>query len=268
MKQSDNIKPDMEVNRDSSKLRALWRLSYFIVYSIRIILEIILTNWIKGSNPEHGMRIRRKWARNLLPNLGVKVMVEGNPPDYPCILMANHRSYLDPAVVVHDAIACPVSKAEVAKWPLIGYGAKVSGVIFLKRESRHSRKRTLQGIADKVAEGYPVLLFPEGTTHAELLCRTFKPGGFRLAAQHKIAIVPVAIEYQSAEDCWIGNDTFLPHFMRRFALPEMPVMVRYGKRIDSEDPDYLIKTSTDWINEQLKTMQKSLRGSEKNVEFP
>jgi 1-acyl-sn-glycerol-3-phosphate acyltransferase len=47
----------------------------------------------------------------------------------------------------------PGIKAEVANWPIVGYGAKVTGVLFLKRESAESRKRTLNGIAEKLQEG-------------------------------------------------------------------------------------------------------------------
>jgi len=238
-------------------LRAFSRLLYFAGYTSLRIAQILLLNLLKGNNMQRSMRIRKSWARHLLPAIGVQLDIQGVVPDFPCILMGNHRSYLDPAVLVHDVIAFPVSKAEVAKWPIVGYGAKVTGILFLQRESTTSRKKTLEGIATKVRAGFAVMLFPEGTTHADPFCRDFKPGGFKLAAQEGIPIVPVAIEYRSPKDYWIGDDTFLPHFLKRFAEKEMHVFVRYGTPIQSDDPEYLKNTAKTWINAELQAIQKS-----------
>lgn len=238
-------------------LRAFWRLLYFAMYTSLTISRILLLNLIKGENMQRSMQIRKNWGRHLLSAIGVKLDVQGTAPAFPCILMGNHRSYLDPIVLIHDVIACPVSKAEVAKWPIVGYGAKVTGILFLQRESNSSRKKTLNDIAVKVREGFSVMLFPEGTTHADPTCHDFKPGGFKLAAQENIPIVPVAIEYRSPKDYWIGNDTFLPHFLNRFAEKEMWVSVRYGAPLQSKDPDYLSTSAKSWINGELQTIQKS-----------
>jgi 1-acyl-sn-glycerol-3-phosphate acyltransferase len=238
-------------------LRGFWRLLYFAVRSIYLISRIVLLNLLKGTDMKRAMRIRKEWVRQLLPAIGVRIDVQGNIPDYPCILMANHRSYLDPALLVHDVIACPVSKAEVANWPIVGHGARATGVLFLQRESASSRKKTLNGIADKILEGNAVILFPEGTTHADPQCRQFRLGGFKLAAQEQVPIVPVAIEYRSTADYWIGDDTFLAHFVRRFSEKEMLVYVRYGQPIESTDPEYLMEKAQTWINGELKTIQKS-----------
>lgn len=239
------------------KLRGIGRLLYFACYTSLRISQIILLNLIKGTDMDRSMRIRKSWARHLLPAIGVRMDVQGDIPEYPCILMGNHRSYLDPAVLIHDVIACPVSKAEVANWPIVGYGAKVTGILFLQRESTTSRKKTLNGIAQKVREGNIVMLFPEGTTHADPLCREFKTGGFKLAAQENIPIVPVAIDYRSAKDYWIGDDTFLPHFLSRFSEKEMRVAVRYGQPLQSADAEYLRQQTKAWIDAELPAIRKS-----------
>lgn len=238
-------------------LRGLWRLLYFACFSSLKIFQIISLNLIKGTDIKRSMHLRRSWARHLLPAIGVRIHMEGKVPDYPCILMGNHRSYLDPAVLVHDVFAYAVSKAEVANWPIIGYGAKVTGTLFVQRERKLSRKIALDGIAEKVREGFAVILFPEGTTHSDASCHPFKPGGFKLAVREAIPIVPVAIEYQSKSDYWIGDDTFLPHFIKQFSKREINVFVRFGAPIKSNDSDYLKRTVAEWINEQLKTIQKS-----------
>jgi len=237
------------------KLRAIGRLLYFAFYTSLRIGQIMLSSLIWGVDIRRSMRIRQSWARHLLPAIGIRIQSSGTPPDFPCILMGNHRSYLDPAVLVYDVFAYPVSKAEVANWPIVGYGAKVTGVLFLKRESAESRKRTLNGIAEKLQEGFPVILFPEGTTHSDPKTREFRLGGFKLAAAENVPIVPVAIDYASTADHWIGDDTFLPHFLRRFGEREMRVQVRYGEAIWGDDPQALLEEAKVWVDSELLDIQ-------------
>ncbi|MDX1912667.1 MAG: lysophospholipid acyltransferase family protein [Saprospiraceae bacterium] len=239
------------------QIRALYRLLYFVFYTLLRVGQIVLSSLLLGADMRRSMRIRKSWARHLLPAIGVRIDSQGTPPDFPCILMGNHRSYLDPVVLLHDAFAYPVSKAEVSGWPVVGYGAKVSGVLFLQRESTESRKFTLKAIAEKLHEGFPVILFPEGTTHSDPATRAFKPGGFRLAAEEGFPVVPVAIDYADPADHWIGDDTFLPHFFRRFAEKEMRVAIRYGEAIWSDNPEKLLTDARAWIDAELSSIQNS-----------
>ena len=212
-------------------LRAIYRLLFFAVWTIIKSNQIVLANLLFGTDMRRALRIRRSWARRLLPHLGIRMHVKGTPPDFPCILAANHRSYLDPAVLAHDILGYGVAKAEVAGWPVIGWGARVAGVIFLQREDPASHKMALEGIAEKIREGFPVIVFVEGTTHTHPTTIDFKPGSFKLAAGEGFAIVPAAIECRSPEDYWVGSDTFLPHLLRRLAVREKHTYVHYGPAI-------------------------------------
>lgn len=232
-------------------LRAFFRLLYFALYTAARITQIISVSLIRGYRPTYSLNVRRSWARHLLPAIGVRLQVEGQAPDFPCILMGNHRSYLDPIVLLHDVLGFPVSKAEVSGWPIVGYGAKVTGVLFLQRESVASRRKTLDGIADKVQEGWPVILFPEGTTHASELTGDFRRGGFQLASKFGLTVVPVAIEYSTPEDYWVGDATFLPHFFQRFGEREMRVRIRYGNPISGTDANELMTRTKTWVDAQL-----------------
>lgn len=239
--------------------RALSRLLFFAFSTMVRIGQIIWPNLIHGENMHRTLQIRRKWARHLLPAIGVQLEISGIPPDFPCILMGNHRSYLDPFILIHDVDGFPVSKAEVSKWPIIGYGAKVTGVLFLERESTKSRQFTLKRIAQKVSEGFSVFLYPEGTTGDKDHTLAFRPGGFKLAASNGIPIVPVAIEYGSKDDYWVGDDGFLSHFFRRFSEKNVYVSVRYGEAIQSSDAVEMISACKSWIDEQLPILQESLK---------
>jgi 1-acyl-sn-glycerol-3-phosphate acyltransferase len=239
--------------------RALSRFFYLILSIMVGIGKIIWSNLMYGKDMHRTLRIRRKWAHHLLPALGIQLEVSGTPTNFPCIFMSNHRSYLDPFILVHDVDGLGVSKAEVSKWPIIGYGTKVTGVLFLERESSNSRQVTLTRIAQKVEEGFSVFLFPEGTTGVEDHTLDFRPGGFKLAASNNIPIVPVAIEYSSKDDYWVGDDEFVTHFFRRFSEKNIFVSVRYGEAIQSSDAVEMIAVCKSWIDAQLPQMQESLK---------
>jgi 1-acyl-sn-glycerol-3-phosphate acyltransferase len=237
-------------------LRAIYRLLFFVFYTILKSNHMFFSDMLFGKNMWRTLRIQRTWARTLLPHIGLKMHVEGTPPDFPCILAANHRSYLDPAVLAHDVIGYGVAKAEVAKWPVIGWGARIAGVIFLKRESLTSRRLALDGIAEKIREGFPVIIFVEGTTHTQPATIDFKPGSFKLAANEGFTIVPAAIEFRSPDDYWVGSDTFLPHLWRRLKVKEKHAFVRYGPAIQGNNWEDLMHRTKSWIDAELLDMRK------------
>jgi 1-acyl-sn-glycerol-3-phosphate acyltransferase len=229
--------------------------------AIRFVLFLLLTTYIvvvlalivpfSRNKIRMGMRLRKHYARIILPVLGVRLQKSGTAPNFPCILMGNHRSYLDPIVLLCDVDGVPVSKAEMASWPLIGVGARISGVLFLKRESSRSRQLTLEAIGEKLDEGYPVILFPEGTTHSGDRTIKLKKGGFQLAVEKNLPVVPVAMDYRYQNDHWIGDDSFLGHFTRRFARPAMPIRVAYGEPIRNTDPHELLRQCQEWIDAHM-----------------
>ena len=224
--------------------RAAARFLYLVFYTTYIVSKIVIGCYFAGFDTNWALRVRQQWARHLLWAIGVKIVQEGTLPEAPCLMMCNHRAYLDPIIILHDVLAWPVSKAEVAKWPVLGYGAKMSGILYLKRESMTSRKQTLAGIAEIIQKGWPVILFPEGTTNAGRLTGAFKRGGFQLAASEQIPVLPIALHFGSEKDYWVGKDLFIPHFFRRFSQKNVFVRIRYGFPILSGDAGELLQKNT------------------------
>ena len=70
------------------------------------------------------------------------------------LLVSNHRSYLDPVVLLRDILAVAVAKKEVQDWPIIGYGARISGAIFVDRSNKESRRETREAIGEAIRDGY------------------------------------------------------------------------------------------------------------------
>ena len=104
--------------------------------------------------------------------------------------------------------------------------------------------------------GISVVNFPEGTTYKGPGILKLKMGSFHIAAQGDIPIIPVALEYKYQDDAWVGDDTFIPHFLRCFAKKETPVKVHFGPKMQSDDPEALMEQAKEFLNTELYRMRK------------
>ncbi|MBK9336306.1 MAG: 1-acyl-sn-glycerol-3-phosphate acyltransferase [Lewinellaceae bacterium] len=233
-------------------LLVIYRLLFFALYTARIVAEVYWRRvWLR-SDTARVMAVRRRWAIRVLDGVGIRTTVEGAPPDYPCLLLANHRSYLDPILLLRDLYAYPVAKAELAKWPLIGKGARWAGILYVQRERGGSRVSTLKAIADVVqVEHFSVILFPEGTTSGLPGMLPLKKGACRAAAKWGLPVVPVAICFEDSRDFWVGNESFFQHAWKRFQCPKIKVRVCYGPVLQGADSDALEYEVRSWIEQKL-----------------
>lgn len=240
-------------------IRGTARLLYFAVLTIAFLIPIVLRSAIRGIDLRWAVVQRRKFAVFLAKQLGVRVKIVGEPYQGACIYVSNHRSYFDPVVPSHRLDVIAVTKAEVRKWPLIGFGVNATGTIFIQRESSESRSEARSVIADYLADGYSILIYPEGTTHTGATTIDFRPGIFGIAARQGAPIVPMAIEYGDLDDAWVGTESFLPHFIRRFGQPHMEVRLIIGAPIFEADPDQLRERAKVWIDEHLLRLRRELK---------
>jgi 1-acyl-sn-glycerol-3-phosphate acyltransferase len=225
---------------------------YFAVYTARIVAEVYWRRVILKSDMQNVMAVRRRWAQRVLYGVGVRVETFGAPPDFPCLVLSNHRSYLDPILLLRDMYAYPVAKAELANWPLIGKGARWAGILYVQRDRGASRVSTLKAIADVIQEqGFSVILFPEGTTSGLPGMLPFKKGALRTATKWDLPVVPVAICFEDPRDYWVGDASFLGHAAQRFKDREIRVRVCYGPAKTYQDSDLLEAEVRQWIEKQL-----------------
>jgi 1-acyl-sn-glycerol-3-phosphate acyltransferase len=238
-------------------LLALYRLLAFaITASLHFGRFLIKSLFTKKDKTNLALRIRRRWIRFFLPTLGIDLQVVGQAPEAPGIIISNHISYLDPIAVLHDALALPVAKAEVSKWPLIGGLVKGTGILYVERGNSQSRASTKEAIRQAVLDGRIILNYPEGTTHAEGFTLPFKKGVFDIAAEEQFPIYPTALWYGRKEAAWVDNDTFLPHFFRTFSKRKLTMYLHYGPAMQSKDANQLMEDAKAWIDSALKDLSK------------
>jgi len=248
-----------------AKLRAIFRLISFATLSAYYISLVILKRPFNRKNPYFFLELERKWANSILKAMGIELELESELPQKHGLLMSNHRSYIDVALVPPFVPATFVAKQEVRKWPIIGFGAEAVKVVFVDRSSSESRRKTRENIRKSVLEGLSMLVYPEGTTSKAPNLYLLKPGMFFVAAEAGIPILPVAVEYENVEDAWVGDDTFLPHFLKTFARKKTKAKIRFGPPIEDSDGEQLRAKVTEWIKQNLAEMQEGF-GHPKNKE--
>ena len=231
----------------------LYRFLFFTLYTSRIVAEVYWRKVVLRSDTRRVMAVRRNWARRLLQGVGIRVSVSGMPPDFPCLMLANHRSYLDPILMLRDVDAYPVAKAELASWPLIGKGAAWAGILYVQRNRGGSRASILKAIADIILQqGFPVILFPEGTTSDLPGMLPFNKGGIRTAEKYGLPVAPVAVCFDDPRDFWVGEESFLRHAWRRFQEKEIRVRLAYGPAFTDMSAEQLEIAVRQWIEAELE----------------
>jgi 1-acyl-sn-glycerol-3-phosphate acyltransferase len=143
--------------------------------------------------------VARWWGRALLWACCIPIRVEGMQhiqPNRSCIYMSNHQSNFDIPVLLSKL---PVqfrwlAKAELFKIPIFGRGMRGAGYISIDRSNRKSAFQSLARAAESIRNGTSVLIFPEGTRSRDGHLHAFKKGGFVLAVDAGVPIVPIVIQ--------------------------------------------------------------------------
>jgi 1-acyl-sn-glycerol-3-phosphate acyltransferase len=189
----------------------------------------------KGANDQEGARERarvlRDASRRVLELHGVALDAAGPLPIGPALLTANHVSWLDPLAVASLVPCAPISKADLSGWPVIGGLARELGVVFFTRGDWKSGVRVLRAAGAALANGVPVLNFPEGTTTSGERVLPFRKGLFGLALGAGVPVVPVAIRYDPPDLAWVGDASFVPHYLRFAAERRVRAVLRFGAPI-------------------------------------
>jgi 1-acyl-sn-glycerol-3-phosphate acyltransferase len=170
----------------------------FVVLSTAILgsLAIILCLLVPGGSAL--MPVARFWSWLVLKTYRVRsraVFEPGFSASQPCVYVANHQSQFDvPALVVSmPADFRVVTKRELLYIPIFGWALWLAGFIFIDRADRESAIRRLERTVRTLRRGISVVVFAEGTRSPDGNLLPFKKGGFVLALQAGVPIVPVSI---------------------------------------------------------------------------
>jgi len=226
------------------RLRMAWRITAFVIVTVASWVGLEIDFLLRRRTPRIDLINKwvPRWSGALLWIFGIRVDSRGPHIErgrlYPGpgangvgrIFVMNHRSGVDIPVVFTQVAAHVISRHDLAKWPLIGPGARRIGTLFVNRASRRSGAEVLKQVDDALARGEGVAMFPEGTAFAGDEIRDFKPGAFKAAHRSGSEIVPMGIAYENP-DVYYRDESFMEHMARGASFRCLRVAVEIGEPI-------------------------------------
>ena len=197
-------------------------------------------------------RLISGWSRLIIRMariiLGIEWRVEGQEhlPSRPAVILSKHQSAWE--TMAFQLIFPPqvhVLKRELLWIPFFGWGLALMSPIAINRSRGMRALRTIARRGrERLAQGFWVVVFPEGTRVAPGVQREYQPGGAWLACATGAPVVPVA---HNAGLLWPRNA-----FLKRSGT----VTVRIGPPIEAanRDPKTVNELARTWIEEQQKAL--------------
>jgi 1-acyl-sn-glycerol-3-phosphate acyltransferase len=218
--------------------RTFWRA---LLLGLHLLLALVLTPLATHRDPALGWqrdaRISTWWLRRLSRILGLRVRIHGEAPRAPALVVANHVSWMDIVVLGQLLPTAFLSKAEIARWPLVGWLARRAGTLFIQRGQGQAG-----GIAEQIGQrlrlGGMLTLFPEGTTSDGRAVLPFFPRLFAAAIETGVPVSPVALRYTvdgqyDAIAPFIDEQTLLGNLLGWLGRPASQVEVDFRPPIAS-----------------------------------
>ena len=143
-------------------------------------------------------KMQRFWAEKLAQAWGMEVSAHGTDQldtSQTYVFMANHLSHAD-IVALFCALPMNVgflAKKELSKVPFLAQAILAGGHVLVDRKDNSSAVTSMSQAARDVAAGCSLVIFPEGTRAGREVVQPFKKGGFHLARQANVQVVPVGI---------------------------------------------------------------------------
>ena len=189
-------------------LPGAWRLLRAVLHVLRGMA--VMTRFPALDATGRHERIRW-WSAGVLRAAGLQLQVSGvKPRPGATLIVANHISWLD-IVAIHAAAphARFVSKADVLKWPLLGWLIRGAGTLFIERERKRDAVRVVHAMAEALKAGDTVAVFPEGTTGAGPELLPFHANLLQAAVATGTPVQPVVLRFSDAQGRFSSAVEFL-----------------------------------------------------------
>ena len=178
-------------------LKSAWILFWAALLTLILFLPIVIAALCgkSGNAAFHGTQV---YAWCILKLCGVRLKVSGQEhidPAQRYVILSNHASYFDPPALVL-ALGLQyrwVIKKELRKVPLFGLALETSRNLFIDRSKGSDALDSIKRGVAQLPDGTSILMFPEGTRSWDGRLLDFKKGGFVIARDGQLPILPVTI---------------------------------------------------------------------------
>ena len=237
-----------------------------MVWTIYIIITYSILKFFNYADRD---RIVRLFHRGVLRCFNIEVTTEGVlHAGIPTLYISNHVSYLDIFVLGSQVPGKYIAKAEVAKWPLFGFLAKLQDTFFIERRSRKVGNQ-IEQIKQHLLKKNSLVLFPEGTSNIGTFVAPFHSSFFQSADDNDITIQAITVAYTHYENqlmdrqqrdfyAWYKPRKILTHFVNGLGLGRGIAKLTFHAPVKLEDFESRKACSTHCENEIRKGLLSAL----------
>jgi 1-acyl-sn-glycerol-3-phosphate acyltransferase len=193
---------------------------------------------MKDGRPPFAHRMIGWWSRVLMRIFGLRSVLVGRPLPDPVLFVANHTSWIDIELLHSQRAACFVAKAEIARWPLVGWMAASGGTIFHRRGSNHSLASVMAAMVERLRGGRSVAVFPEGGSGYNGVLKVFHARIFQAALDAQVPVQPVALRFSKngrrvIDAGFREHESFLANFLRLLGGAPLDAEVHFLEPVPS-----------------------------------
>ena len=192
------------------------------------------------------LRLIKWWCRHLLAAFNIRLVSHGHlPPTYQTagniMFVANHISWIDIHALNSIIPTRFIAKSDIQSWPVFGYLAKKSNVLFISREKRQDAARIVHATNRSLLDGDTLCLFPEGTTTDGTEVKPFKSSIIQGAIHANAVIWPIAFHYPNkdgsanTEIAYAGVTTLIESIQLVLQQKEVVVELHFLKPIATSE---------------------------------
>jgi 1-acyl-sn-glycerol-3-phosphate acyltransferase len=227
-------------------LNSLYSVAKALLKALRCVAHLVRGMWtirlhFASSSTAQKQQHIAHWAQDFLKILDVQLHITGSVVTTgPLLVVANHISWLDILVMLAVQPVRFVSKAEIKRWPLIGWLATNAGTLYIERASRRDAMRVVHHIADALKPATPdhlpyiIAVFPEGTTTDGSVVLPFHGNLIQAALSAGAPVQPVTLRFSDADTgalsmtpAYVDDDTLITSVWRLLSSPPVVANVSF-----------------------------------------